>query len=66
MSYDTLMTMGRANKCPDCGQTWYDHEGGCECGTCEECGRVMAANDLDERGLCDDCYNKLYYEGADL
>ena len=34
--------------------------------TCEECGEVFGVDDLDERGLCDDCYNEMYYEGADL
>ena len=55
MSYDTLMTMGKANKCPDCGGTWYDSERGCGCGACEVCGIVMGAEYLDEYGRCFDC-----------
>lgn len=55
MSYDTLMTMGRAHRCPDCGGTWYDYERGCGCGTCQECGVVVDAEDLVGGGICEEC-----------
>ena len=55
MSYDTLMTMGRAHRCPDCGGTWYDCEGGCGCGKCKECGQVMNAEELGDSGICEEC-----------
>ena len=55
MSYDTLRQHGYSHRCPDCNRVWCDYEGGCDCGTCEVCGNVMDADNLDEYGRCFKC-----------
>jgi len=29
MGYDSWVTQGSSHRCPDCGSTWHDFEGGC-------------------------------------
>ena len=48
---------GHSHKCSDCGQTYYDYEGGCECCVrCEACGEIITdKNSCRHTALCSDC-----------
>lgn len=47
----------KSRPCPWCGTLlYYDEQ--CDCVRCEECRRVCAPEEVDERGLCEDCAEK--------
>ena len=42
---------GYSHKCPDCGQVWYDSDGGCDSAYCAE---LAMANEVELKDEIDD------------
>jgi hypothetical protein len=58
MDYDTWRTQGYTHTCNDCGASYTDSDGGCECGECAICGvlvRTAADWVWEDVIICEDC-----------
>ena len=54
MSYDDWAVSGSWHKCA-CGGSWSDSDGSPCHETCNGCGAVVAMDDLNDDGYCEDC-----------